>query len=144
MKAKTMEEIVKEALDKTTPDNNGECRMYPVFNKSGYATCYVGRVKRSLSRVVLCVTTGKPLDYSVNGVRMEAGHLSRYVCLGGNCIRPEHLVWQTPEQNAAQREAEELLAACEQDALGKHDPFIEKLLAYIKSQSDRKTRRTKV
>jgi len=141
VKAKTMEQVVEEAMQHVTREkyNGGECWLYPVFNKAGYAICFVGRVRRSLSRVVLCVHSGKPINYKVNGVRMEAGHLSRYVCIGGNCINPEHLVWQTPEQNAQQREAEELLATVDNE-LGKHDSFLAKLIAYNKSQKDRKRR----
>ena len=130
---KTMKKVAEEALAACTKDNG--CLMYPVFNQAGYATCYIGRVKRSLARVVLCVHTNKPIDYTENGVRMEAGHLSQFVCYGRNCIKPEHLVWQTPEQNAQQREAEELLRSHEGWGFAEANiNFIRKLLSYARKR----------
>ena len=132
-KKKTIEQIVRDAEGACTNDNG--CLMYPVFNNEGYATCYVDRVKRSLARVVLCFYSGRPLDYTVDGVRMEAGHLSQFVCYGGNCINHRHLVWQTPEENTRQREAEEVIASHDGTTRDEANAnFLRKLLAYTNQQ----------
>jgi hypothetical protein len=76
------------------------CWVYPSTNGSGYGVVSVGGKRPSVSRLVLCCATNKPLDYG-----MDACHKSP-LCRHRACCNPEHLFWGTHSENSLRREVE--------------------------------------
>lgn len=86
---------------------HGECWVYPKVNKDGYGVTSVLHKTRVVSRLVLCLATGKPYDYhNENGEYMVACHKTPVICRHRNCCNPEHLFWETQTENCKRREAE--------------------------------------
>jgi hypothetical protein len=79
---------------------HGDCWVYPSTNGSGYGVVSVGGKRPSVSRLVLCCATNKPLNYA-----MDACHLSP-LCRYRACCNPEHLYWGTHQENSLRREVE--------------------------------------
>ena len=79
---------------------HGECWCYPTTAPDGYSRIRVDGRNTTASRLVLCIATGKPLNYG-----MDACHRSP-LCRHKNCINPDHLYWETHAENCRRRELE--------------------------------------
>ena len=99
---------------------HGECWLYPNVNASRYGITSVLSKTRVVSRLVLCLSTGKPYDYhNEDGEYMEAAHRTPVICHYRNCCNPEHLYWISKSENCKRREAEaRAMAAAEKLAAG--------------------------
>lgn len=79
---------------------HGDCWVYPGTNDNGYGVISIGGKRPTVSRLVLCCVTHKPLNYE-----MDACHKSP-LCRYAACCNPDHLFWDTHRENCQRRELE--------------------------------------
>ena len=97
-------ECILECEREDKPDS---CWLHPEFNNAGYAIVKIDDRSLTVSRLVLCAYTHKPLNYhNDQGEFMEAAHKTPVICRHRNCINPNHLEWLTHSENCKRREAE--------------------------------------
>lgn len=84
---------------------HGDCWVYPKLDSSGYGSLSVGGRTTTVSRLVLCCATNKPLGYKEGKEFMEACHRTP-LCRYRACCNPEHLFWDSKSNNAKRRETE--------------------------------------
>ena len=91
--------FVAAALDGTAPREPNGCILWPYAKHSaGYARIHQGPRLVPVAAVVLEHVVGpKP------GPEYSAGHAPHDICGNRGCIAPEHLSWQTWDEQAANR-----------------------------------------
>lgn len=88
-------------------DQPESCWLHPNTNNAGYAIVKFEDRSITVSRLVLCAYTHKPLNYhNDQGEFMEAAHKTPIICRHLNCVNPTHLEWLTKSENTKSREAE--------------------------------------
>lgn len=93
-------EVVADCIKPTgeKQDHREACWRYPKgHTDGGYAVVSVLGRKITVSRLLLCCFTKKPMNYrhEKTGERMEAAHKTPLTCRHTDCANPDHLEWVT-------------------------------------------------
>lgn len=107
MEYKQVLKILREA--KRVAHAGGCCWLHHEKNDAGYATTSVwagtGKKRKTViaSRLVLCYMGKPPRPYSLAENPDNAGHRTPIMCQNKNCIKPEHLYWESLEDGLTKR-----------------------------------------
>ena len=80
----------------TKIDNDGCWLWNGALNEKGYARCSINCKVYKVHRVMLAWDQG-------DQPTLEAGHVAHEICSNRNCVKPEHLCWQTHAENINQQ-----------------------------------------